>query len=120
VQAEQKDFFVEVESERHAKAQLSASDRNRASPHSRAPPAAEGPEMSKPRLLPALPAAVLAAALLVAGCGGASADEALSFAWPPVLGEPYPSVVLQDSRGRSVELASFRGKVLLIEPIGMT
>jgi cytochrome oxidase Cu insertion factor (SCO1/SenC/PrrC family) len=76
--------------------------------------------MSKPRLLPALPAAVLAAALLVAGCGGASADEALSFAWPPVLGEPYPSVVLQDSRGRSVELASFRGKVLLIEPIGMT
>ena len=39
--------------------------------------------------------------------------------WPPTLGSPYPDVELRNSSGESVRLSSFKGKVLLIEPIGM-
>ena len=39
--------------------------------------------------------------------------------WPPKLGSAYPDVELRDSNGEAVRLSSFRGKVLLIEPIGM-
>ena len=38
--------------------------------------------------------------------------------WPKP-GEPYPPLVLPDPDGRPVNLAAFRGKVLLIEPIGL-
>ena len=40
--------------------------------------------------------------------------------WPPQVGEPYPDLRLRDPSGRYVRLSSFRGKVLLIEPIGLT
>lgn len=40
--------------------------------------------------------------------------------WPPKLNQTYPKLRLMDQTGQFVELASFRGKVLLIEPIGMT
>ena len=69
------------------------------------------------RLQPVFLAAVVFAA---GGCGTGVADESHSFAWPPKLDEPYPDLVLQDYQGERVELSSFRGKVLLIEPIGMT
>jgi hypothetical protein len=39
-------------------------------------------------------------------------------AWPPQVGEPYPSLVLEDRHGQLVPLQKYRGKVLLIEPIG--
>lgn len=39
--------------------------------------------------------------------------------WPPKVGEPYPDLTLLDGEGRTVRLSSFKGKVLLIEPIGM-
>lgn len=40
--------------------------------------------------------------------------------WPPKLGEPYPDLELTDQSGRRVRLSSFKGRVLLIEPVGMT
>lgn len=40
--------------------------------------------------------------------------------WPPRRGEHYPNLTLYDHRGRLVSLASLRGKVILIEPVGMT
>ena len=40
--------------------------------------------------------------------------------WPPKVGEPYPNLKLMDQNGKRVSLASLKGKVILIEPIGMT
>jgi len=40
--------------------------------------------------------------------------------WPPRRGERYPNLTLYDHRGRLVSLTSLRGKVILIEPVGMT
>jgi hypothetical protein len=72
---------------------------------------------------------LLGALLLVvaAGCPGpttpapvaAAATPALPHAWPPQVGQPYPDLELLDHRGKTVRLSSFRGKVLVIEPIGM-
>lgn len=39
--------------------------------------------------------------------------------WPPRLGEAYPNLRLRNSLGERVELESFRGRVILLEPIGM-
>jgi len=39
--------------------------------------------------------------------------------WPPRVGEPYPDLELVDQTGRLVRLSSFKGSVLLIEPVGM-
>ena len=46
--------------------------------------------------------------------------DPLPFDWPPERATEYPNLVLRDHRGEWVELESFRGKVLLIEPVGMT
>ena len=48
---------------------------------------------------------------------GANAPTA-KFKWP-ALGDPYPPLSLLDPDGRVVNLSTFRGKVLLIEPIGL-
>jgi hypothetical protein len=40
--------------------------------------------------------------------------------WPPRLGEPYPDLELIDQTGQPVRLSSFKGSVILIEPVGMT
>ena len=66
--------------------------------------------MTHPSRLPA----VLALTLL-AGCGGG-----LDFDWPPQVGQRYPDVTLRGLDGERVSLSDFEGKVLLIEPIGMT
>lgn len=39
--------------------------------------------------------------------------------WPPRVGEPYPDLELVDQTGKLVRLSSFKGSVLLIEPVGM-
>ncbi|MEM7311819.1 MAG: hypothetical protein AAF497_01580 [Planctomycetota bacterium] len=39
--------------------------------------------------------------------------------WPPRLGQAYPDLTLTDIYGRKVQLSRFRGRTLLIEPIGM-
>lgn len=40
--------------------------------------------------------------------------------WPPRLGEPYPDLELIDQTGQIVRLSSFKGSVVLVEPVGMT
>lgn len=40
-------------------------------------------------------------------------------AWPPQKGLPYPDLKLLDQTGRSVSLSSFKGKVIVVEPVGM-
>ena len=54
------------------------------------------------------------------GTSGAASGGAPAQPWPPVLGQSFPDLELQDSRGERVRLSSLRGKLLLIEPIGMT
>ncbi len=39
--------------------------------------------------------------------------------WPPRVGEPYPDLKLRTPQGDRVALSTYKGKVLLIEPIGM-
>jgi hypothetical protein len=40
--------------------------------------------------------------------------------WPPRLDQRYPDLELTDTEGKPVRLSSFAGKVLLIEPIGVS
>jgi len=64
---------------------------------------------------------LLATTILVTSCGGGGpVAEGLPFAWPPTSGETYPDLQLLDTTGEVVSLSSFAGRVLLIEPIGMT
>ncbi len=39
--------------------------------------------------------------------------------WPPQLGQTYPDLQLSDATGNRVQLSDYRGRVLLIEPIGV-
>jgi cytochrome oxidase Cu insertion factor (SCO1/SenC/PrrC family) len=41
------------------------------------------------------------------------------FDWPPKLNEPYPDLHLIDQTGSPTRLSDFKGKVILVEPIGM-
>jgi len=63
---------------------------------------------------------ILAAVLVLLAACGDSSSRALTFAWPPKVGERYPDVTLRGLDGEPVSLASFEGRVLLIEPVGMT
>lgn len=40
--------------------------------------------------------------------------------WPPKVGDPFPDIAFLDYRGQEVRLTDFRGKVLLVEPVGMS
>jgi hypothetical protein len=40
--------------------------------------------------------------------------------WPPRLNEPYPDLELLDQNGVPTRLRDFRGKIVLVEPIGMS
>jgi len=39
--------------------------------------------------------------------------------WPPEIGKAYPNLQLRNSLGERVSLESFKGRVILVEPIGM-
>ena len=41
------------------------------------------------------------------------------FNWPPKLNEPYPDLHLVDQDGKLTRLSEFKGKIILVEPIGM-
>jgi hypothetical protein len=45
--------------------------------------------------------------------------NAIPFAWPPKVGEVYPDLELQDHTGATRRLSEFRGKVILVELIGI-
>jgi len=59
-------------------------------------------------------------ALPLAGC-----DELDSFAgdrakWPPKLGQAFPDIAFVNYDGTEIRLSQFKGKVVLVEPVGMT
>lgn len=41
-------------------------------------------------------------------------------AWPPTLGKPFPNLVFTSHDGRKVRISDFKGKVVLVEPVGMS
>lgn len=43
-----------------------------------------------------------------------------SIAWPPEAQEKYPDLLLRDQDGRLTRLSEFKGKVILLEPVGMS
>ncbi len=43
-----------------------------------------------------------------------------AYAWPPVVGQPYPDLPLLDENGKDFRLSSFKGKVIIVEPVAMT
>lgn len=47
-------------------------------------------------------------------------EKTPSFDWPPQPGHAYPDLELVDQTGRPVRLSSFKGRVILVEPVGMT
>lgn len=40
--------------------------------------------------------------------------------WPPKVGAPYPDITLPNYDGQLVRISQLRGKVVILEPIGMT
>lgn len=52
----------------------------------------------------------------LAGCLERSPDAN----WPPSLGKPFPNIVFTDHDGRKVRISDFKGKVVLVEPVGMS
>lgn len=46
--------------------------------------------------------------------------RALPTFWPPVVGRTYPEIELCDLTGKKVKLSSYAGRVILLEPIGMS
>ncbi len=40
--------------------------------------------------------------------------------WPPVVGQFYPNLVLKDQTGQATAIGDFRGKVVLVEVVGLT
>ena len=39
--------------------------------------------------------------------------------WPPQVGQPYPDLEFVNHDGRAIRMSDFKGRVLLVEPIGM-
>jgi hypothetical protein len=42
-----------------------------------------------------------------------------TFSWPPKLDEPYPDLQLTDENGSPVRLSDFKGKIILLELVGL-
>jgi len=53
------------------------------------------------------------------GSGRPTGPDTLPFAWPPKVGEAYPDLELVDQTGQLTKLSAFRGRIVLVEPIGM-
>lgn len=48
-----------------------------------------------------------------------NSSATIDHAWPPRIGETYPDVDLLDRNGHPVTISDYKGKVVLIEPVGM-
>lgn len=60
-------------------------------------------------------------AQILVSCGAAENTGSKSkLVWPPVLNSSYPDVEMQTVSGKKIKLSSFTGKVILVEPIGMS
>lgn len=50
---------------------------------------------------------------------GTLAPQRPQHAWPPVVGKSYPDLQCVDQTGRRMSLSELKGKVILVEPVGM-
>lgn len=57
--------------------------------------------------------------IVIAFVGFSAHAKQSEIVWPPQIGQPYPDIEVVDHRGETKQLSSFKGTVLLIEPIGM-
>ena len=57
---------------------------------------------------------------LANSCTFAQKPSQYKLFWPPQLNGFYPELELMSSTGKKVKLSSFAGKVILVEPIGMS
>ena len=57
--------------------------------------------------------------LLPSACQQADESPAVPATWPPEVGQTFPDMTVLDHEGQKVALSSFKGRVLLFEPIGM-
>jgi len=55
----------------------------------------------------------------MAGEPQGSASNRLGFAWPPKVGTPFPDLELMSDSGVVRRLSEFKGKIILVEPVGM-
>lgn len=69
---------------------------------------------------PTTPSMVDAYQLLSEPGGDRKADTSPGFAWPPGMNEAFPDIELVSHTGRRVSLSEFKGKIILVEPVGMT
>lgn len=58
--------------------------------------------------------------LLFFSYSGARVPASIEGPWPPHTGEIFPDILLRDIDGHEVRLSDYRGKVIILEPIGMT
>jgi hypothetical protein len=58
------------------------------------------------------------AVVLLAGCSR-EPEKPAGPEWPPKLDKPYPDLELVDQAGQKVKLSSFKGRVILVETVGM-
>ncbi len=63
---------------------------------------------------------LLLVALVATGCGEAISQTVLPSPWPPRIGATYPDLELVNRAGETLRLSQFRGKVILVEPVGMS
>ncbi|MEZ0225458.1 MAG: peroxiredoxin family protein [Alphaproteobacteria bacterium] len=71
--------------------------------------------------------ALIACVMFLKGHKGVAAEQGKvtlangkTVSWPPEKGKPYPEIELVDRTGKIVKLADFKGKVIIVEPVGMT
>jgi len=76
---------------------------------------------AKPFALPAAKAAAVPPDGTEAGKQAVPAGTTPGAAfWPPRIGDRYPDLALRDGGGNLFRLSSLKGKVILLEPVGMT
>lgn len=75
--------------------------------------------MNSRLLTPLVCGALILAGLVVAVVSPAATAPGAAF-WPPVRGKAFPELTLRDRTGALVSLGSFRGKIIILEPVGMT
>ena len=63
---------------------------------------------------------MLLGAPLACRAGEVTLANGKTISWPPEVGKPYPALELVDSKGKIIHLADFKGKVIVVEPVGMT
>lgn len=63
---------------------------------------------------------LIAFLIFVGAAGLTGCDPVGSGSWPPKVDQLFPELTFTNYDGRGIRLSDFKGKVVLIEPVGMT